>query len=87
MLGGEAQQRLKRGHRRTSAIEPEHELVDVVRQVLRAHAMVGSLQPGLEVREGPVDAREQLGGMLRITQLGRSMIVDLADRRKTPRKL
>ena len=30
MLGGEAEQRLKRRHRHASAIEPEDELVDVV---------------------------------------------------------
>src|SRR4051794_5815871 len=39
----EAQQRLEGGRRRTSAVEPEHELVDVVRQVLRADAVVGPL--------------------------------------------
>ena len=91
VLGGEAEQRLERGHRRASAVEPENELVDVVRQVFRAHAVVGSRQPGLEVREGPVDAREQPGGLLRIADRGRSMIVggcaatrSLTSRRSTP---
>ena len=51
MLRGEAQQRLECSHRRAAAIEPKHEFIDVVRQVLRADAVVRALEPGLEVRE------------------------------------
>src|SRR4051794_13345569 len=76
----EAQQRLEGRHRRVSAVEPEHELVDVGRQVLRAHPVVGPLQPGLQVREGPVDAREQLGRVPRVPYGRRPVVVALAQR-------
>jgi hypothetical protein len=64
VLRREAQQRLECGHWRAAAIEPKHELIDVVRQVLRVDAVVRAFEPGLEVREGPVDAREKLGRIL-----------------------
>ena len=65
MLGGEAEQGLEGGHGRAPEVEAEDELVDVVWQVLGADAAVGALQPSLEVREGPMHPREQLGGVLR----------------------
>ena len=76
-LRPEAQQRLKRSHRRASAVESKHELVDVVGQVLRADTVVGSIQPDLEVREGPVNARKQFGRILRITDRRGPIIVPL----------
>jgi hypothetical protein len=54
VLRGQAQQRLEGSHRGVPAIEAEHELVEVVRQMLGADAVMGSPQPRLEVRERPV---------------------------------
>jgi hypothetical protein len=79
VLRREARQRLKCGHWHAAAIEPKHEFIDVVRQVLRADAVVRALEPGLEVREGPVDAREELGRILGITHRGGSIIVGLVE--------
>ena len=61
MLRREAKQRLECCHWHAAAIEPKHELIDVVRQVLRADAVVRALEPGLEVREGPVDSAKVRG--------------------------
>ena len=79
MLGGEAEQGLEGGHRRAPAVEAEDELVVVVWQVFGADAVVGALQPGLEVREGPMHPREQLGGVLRVTGRRRAVIVGVAE--------
>jgi hypothetical protein len=51
VLRREAQQRLECGHWRAAAIEPKHELIDVVRQVLRADAVVRALEPSLELEK------------------------------------
>ena len=48
MLGGQAEQGLGRDHGRAASVETEHELVDIVRQVLGADAVMGAEQPGLE---------------------------------------
>jgi hypothetical protein len=79
VLRREAQQRLECGHWHAAAIEAKHEFIDLVRQVLRGDAVVRALEPGLEVREGPVDAREELGRILGITYRGGSIIVRLAE--------
>ncbi len=71
MLRRQTEQRLECGHRRSAAVEAEDELVDVVRQMLGADAVVGAREPGLEVREGAVDPREQLRGVLRVALGGR----------------
>ena len=63
MLGGQAEQGLERGHGRAASVETEHELVDIVRQVLGADAVMGAEQPGLEVGEGSVDPGQLLGGV------------------------
>ena len=43
MLRREAQQRLECGHWHAAAIEPKHELIDVVRQVPRVDVVVRAL--------------------------------------------
>ena len=62
----------------SAAVEAEDELVDVVRQMLGADAVVGAREPGLEVREDAVDPREQLRGVLRVALGGRLMVVGLS---------
>ena len=79
MLRGEAQQRLECSHWHAAAIEPKHEFIDVVRQVLRADAVVRALEPGLEVRESPVNTGKELGRILGITHRRGSIIVRLVE--------
>ena len=65
MLTGEPKQRLEGRHGRTAPVEPEDELVEVVGQVFPAHAAVSAPDPRLEVREDPMNPREQRRGLLR----------------------
>lgn len=48
--------------------------------MLGADAVVGAGEPGLEVGEGAVDAREQPRGVFRVPLGGRSMVVPLPQR-------
>lgn len=75
---GQAEQGLERGHGRAASIEAEHELVDIMGQVLGADAVMGTQQPGLEIGEGPVDARQLFGGVLRVADHGRLVLVATA---------
>ena len=74
MLAGESKERLKGRHRRPSSVEAKYVLVQVVLKVLLAHPVVRSHQPRLEVREHPVYAGEELGGVRR-TSLGLAPVV------------
>src|SRR5437016_3942863 len=58
MDGAGAQQRLEACERGAAAVVPEDELVEVDLQVLGRGAVVGSLQPGLEVGERAARARQ-----------------------------
>ena len=78
MLCGEAEQGLEHGHRRSAAVEAEDKLVDLVRQVLGTDAVMGAQQPGLEIGEGPMDSGQMLGGVLRVADHGRPILVALA---------
>ena len=42
-------------------VEPEHELVEIVRQVPRLDAMVGSYEPGFQIGEDAVDVGATAG--------------------------
>src|SRR5215472_18856695 len=63
----ETKQGLERGHGGTTAVEAEHELVEVSLEMLTVHAVVRAPEPGLEVAEGLMDAREDNQGALRVT--------------------
>lgn len=56
--GAEAEQRLEAGERGAAAVVSEDELVKVDLEVFRRDPVVGALQPGLEVGERPVGARQ-----------------------------
>ncbi len=56
VLTGKAEQRLERGHWRASSVESECELVEVMWTVFPPHAMMGALEPGLQIGEDPVAA-------------------------------
>src|SRR5437867_4828440 len=60
VAAGEPEQALKGGHRCPSPVEAELELADVGRDVLGTDAVVGPGEPGLEVREDAVDARQEV---------------------------
>ena len=68
------------GHRCPAAVEAEHELVDVVGQMLRADTVVCAFQPGLEIGESPVDPGEESRRVLRVALSGRAVVVRLAQR-------
>ena len=59
-MAAETEQGLKRSHRGPSPVEPKDKLVEVDLQMLGGHALVGALQPALEVVDGPVDARQDV---------------------------
>src|SRR5688500_1654556 len=61
-----------------AAMEAEDELVDMVGQVLGADAVMGAQQPSLEVGEGPMDARQLLGGVLRVADHGWPVLAAVA---------
>src|SRR5712691_3383748 len=67
MSAGETKQGLERGHRGTTAVEAEHKLVEVRRQMLALNAVVSASEPGLEIAEGLMDTREDDQGALRVT--------------------
>jgi len=74
MLAGEPEESLKGRHRSSSAVEAEHVLVQVMLQVLLAHAVVCSHKPRLEVREHSVHTGEEFGGV-RGASLGHTPVV------------
>jgi len=55
-LGGESEQRREPGGTVVAAVEPEHELVEVGVDVVRADAVVRPLQPGLQVGDDAIHA-------------------------------
>src|SRR3954464_7838443 len=59
---GEAQETLEGGGRRAASIEAEHELVEVVLEVLSAQAVVDAETPPLRVGEHAVDPRRHQVG-------------------------
>jgi hypothetical protein len=84
VLGGQAKQGLERGHGGAAAIEAEDELVDIVGQVLGADAVMGAQQPSLEVGEGPMNARQLLGGVLRVADHDWPVLVAVAQKKGQP---
>ena len=54
-LGRQSQQRLKRSHRRIPAVKTEHKFVEVMLQVFWINAVVGAIEPSLEVAEGTMN--------------------------------
>ena len=69
MEGAQPEQGLEGGHRGASAVVAEDELVEVDLQVLGRDAAVGALQPGLQVGERSVGARQELLGVGAIAPL------------------
>ena len=57
-----------------AAIEAEDELVEVALEVLRADAVEGSVQPGLQVPENGVCAGQQVDGLGTVTALARAVV-------------
>ena len=66
-FASDAEQRAEGVERIESPIEPEGKLVEVGLQVLRADAVVGADQPGLQVGEHQMNYRQVLLGDSRIT--------------------
>ena len=60
----DAEQRAEGVERVETPIEAERELVEVGLEMLRAHAMVDAVEPGLQVGEDEVDHRHELFGNL-----------------------
>ena len=56
--GAEAEQGLEAGQRGAAPVVAEDELVQVDRQVFGRDAVVGALQPGFQVRECAMGARQ-----------------------------
>jgi hypothetical protein len=59
-LTAEAEQGLEGGHGRPASVEAEDELVEVDLQMLGGDALVGALQPALEVADGSVNAGQDV---------------------------
>ena len=59
VLRGQPKQGLKGGHRRPPSVEPKDEFVEVVREMFGAHAMMGTPEPCLEIREDAMNAGKQ----------------------------
>src|SRR5215475_9219907 len=57
MLTGEPEQRLEGCYGRAAPIESKDELVEIVGEMLPAHAAVSASQPRLEMRENAMDPR------------------------------
>ncbi len=55
-------------------VEPEDELVEVALQVLRADAVEGPRQPGLQIPEDGVRPRQRINGLVAVPALARAMI-------------
>jgi hypothetical protein len=62
MHRGQPEERLEGGHGRAPSVEAEGEFVQGDLEVGVTNAVAGADQPGLEVAEDPVDAREELLG-------------------------
>jgi hypothetical protein len=60
----DAEQRAEGVERVETPIEAERELVEIGLEMLRAHAMVDAVEPGLQVGEDEVDHRHELFGNL-----------------------
>jgi hypothetical protein len=65
-----AKQRLERSHRCAPAIETKDELVQVGLEVVAGNAVVGALEPGLEVADHAVGARDDLANVLAVESAG-----------------
>ena len=70
-----AEQRTEGVERVETPIEAERELVEVGLEMLRAHAMVDAVEPGLQVGEDEVDHRHELFGNLGVAAFGNCMMV------------
>ncbi len=57
-MSGEPKGRVESRHWIEAPIKPEHEFIEVRRQMLLADAMVSAHQPCLQIREGDVDHRQ-----------------------------
>lgn len=55
--GADAKQSLECRHRRLPSVEAKNELVQVGLQIFWRNAVVGSQEPGFQVRKDPVDVR------------------------------
>src|SRR5918996_752352 len=64
MYRGQPEERLKGGHGDAPSVEAERELVEVDLEMGVTDAMMRADEPGLEVSEDPVDARQHLLGAL-----------------------
>ena len=71
----DAEQRAEGVERVEAPIEAERELVEVGLEMLRAHAMVDAVEPGLQVGEDEVDHRHELFGNLGVVAFGNCMVV------------
>ena len=60
LVAAETEQGLERSYRGPSPVEPEDELIEVDLQMLGECALVGALQPTLEVADGPADPRRDV---------------------------
>lgn len=55
--GADSKQRLECSHWNLTSVESEYELVEVDLQIFRVNPVVGSQEPGLEVREDSMNVR------------------------------
>ena len=63
----DAECRGERGHRVAAPVGAEHEFVEVGGQVLRAHTVMRTQQPRLQIGEDEMDHRQRLLGLLGVT--------------------
>ena len=62
MLGPQSEQGLETGHRVAPPVPAEDELVEVDRELVRAHAAVRTEEPGLRVRDDAKCVRQNILG-------------------------
>src|SRR5208282_1682270 len=71
----DAEQRAERVERVETPVEAERELIEVGLQMLRAHAVVNAVEPGLQIGEDEVDHRHELFGNFGVDAFGNCMVV------------
>ncbi len=80
-IDAQTEQRSEAVERVEAPVEPEHELVEVRLQVLRAHAVMYAVEPRLQIAEDQVDDRQVVLGDVGLAPFGaREMLVARASK-------
>ena len=71
----DAEERAERVERVEAPVEAEREFIEVGLEMLRAHAVVDAVEPGLQIGEDEVDHRHELFGNFGVAAFGDCMVV------------